>query len=276
MEIMNAISFEAEASSFPGEKKCVQRGSNSLMNSAEGDCLFGVPPSRSCGREVLLDLPKDAGGFHFYTGSHCSRIVKAFAQSEFAGQVRRISIGNTSSHVFSGVDYKESIAALGSGNYPALKIAELGVWRLLSNSHCMMGRLGCLDDFLSASPNIEVLRLFGNFDMKKRAVLPRLKKLYLQQEDPVTGGAGEAIASSSVENMLDSSFPSLEDAFIDLERDGGQAVYGFPDRFVEGVSFGSLRKLTVYGNFLEGEYSRLRSGKVGDRIVGRLYQSEGL
>ena len=274
-EKVDVKSFEEEVSSFSSEKKCVQRGRGVLANSAEGDCFFGVPPSKSHHRDAFVDLPDDARGFHFYLGADGSRMVDAFAKSRWAERARYISIGNTSHYLFDGVDYREAIRSLGAGSYPDLEVAELGVWRLFSNSHCMMGQLGCLNDFLAAAPSLEVLRLFGSFQLKKRFSLPRLRKLCVQQEDPVTGSSGEAIANSTVVNILDSDLPSLEDAYIDLERDGDQIFYEFPDRFVEGKSFSSLSKLTVYGSFLEGEYSRLKCGKMGDLLVDRLYPDSG-
>jgi hypothetical protein len=252
--------FKEEIVKVPIEKRCIQTKKGEWNLPLE-DCYFGVPQSDFFGWTALHEIPAELKGVHFYLGADAENLINKFVNSEYAQQVERLSIGNSSFNLGSGLNYENITKILQMGTFPNLKIFQLGVWELYSNSHCLLGKIGNLSQLLKKMPKLENLMLYGNFKLDSPIELPELQNLSIELDDYETGVNGGPIENSTLKNLLESSFPNLKEAYIDLECEKNEQNYRIPDLLISGSSWPNIQKMEFTGGYAFGEKEKLLSSE---------------
>ncbi len=268
--------FQELALAVSSKYRCIQ-SSPGRWNLPLEYCFFGVPQEDFFGWTLLDRVPKNLKGAHFYLGGECAELISSFANSEHSQSIERLAIGNSSFAVGSGLDYTSLIKEINGIRFPCLKVLELGVWELFSNSHCMYGTLGEITQVLTNIPQIENIGLYGYFELNEAVNLETLKSLTVRLDDYTTGANGGFINHSTLKNLLESDCPNLEKMFIDLECEDNQYGYYFPEKFLKGENMPKLKKLEITGGFLSGEKERLLKSPIGTRsdVIYRLGDMSG-
>ena len=256
--------FQEAALSLPSAHRCIQ-SSPGIWGLPLGHCFFGVPQDGSFGWTVLNGIPEDLKGVHFYLGGECVELVAGFARSDCPRSVEQLSLGNSSFALGKGLDYSWLVKELSSASFPNLRLLDLGVWELFSNSHCMFGRLGDVTSVLQSSPKVERLGLYGSFELSEPVRFGSLRDLTVTLEDHTTGSNGGFLSHSTFTKLLESDYPDLEEAFLNLECEDDDFGYRFSEKFLEGEELPRLKKLEITGGFLEGERERLLASPIGTR-----------
>lgn len=235
------------------------------QNWPTSECFLGVPPNNSYGRNSLKEFPDDLEGLHICLGADCEDLIGAFAKSKIPSQLKRLSIGDSSYALGKGRNYERISKILGEIEFPNLKSFEYGVWKLFSNSHCLYGDLGDVTKLLNRMPKLERLSLYGNFELNNLLGFSNLKSLDILLDDFVTGINGGFLSQSTLNNLLNSEYPLLNDFFLGLECDNDQYGYKFSEHFLSGDKFPNLNKLEITGGFVSGEKERLLQSPIGTR-----------
>ncbi|GEM75020.1 hypothetical protein [Vibrio sagamiensis] len=256
--------FQQSTLSVPSAHRCIQ-SSPGQWNLPLEHCLFGVPQNDAFGWTALNQMPNQLKGIYFYLGGECVQLVSDFVNSYYPQHIEKLVIGNSSFAIGKHQNYTELVNKVSVARFPNLKILDLGVWQLFSNSHCMYGQLGDITKILNNSPKIERLGLYGNFELTEAVNFECLKSITVTLEDFVTGSNGGFISHSTLNKLLESDYPALEEAYIDLNCDDDQYGYRFPDTFLEGKNLPKLKKLEITGGFLNGEKERLLQSPIGMR-----------
>lgn len=237
---------------------------------------FGIPLSEQGSVTDLKSVPQQATDFHFYLGSDAGDLIQSFIDSPFAQQVERLHIGNSSYNRGNGSDYTEIVRMLARGDFPRLQVLELGVWQLYSNSHCAFGNLGNVSSLLSRLTQLESLGLYGHFDLSHPLSLNKLKSLYIQTDDPVTCLNDGVISQATVTHLFASTFPELEDAYIDLSNNKATEPYEAPDLFRDWEHVPKLKRLELDGPFTQEVKHNFEASELGTRFysVASIYLPE--
>ncbi|NQU47481.1 MAG: hypothetical protein HQ519_02440 [Planctomycetes bacterium] len=228
-------------------------------------CFFGVPQDESYGWTVLQAVPDEVRGFYFYLGGEPEELLSDFSASQYPAKLEILAIGNSSFSRGKSLDYRALIQAIGVARFPKLRQLELGVWELFSNSHCMYGELGDVTKILSNSPMVEVLGLYGSFGITDALNFACLRDLTVTLEDDTTGVNGGFIEQTTLSHLLNSEFPNLEEAFLDLICEDDEYGYKFPETFLTGANLPKLKKLEICGGFAAQEKERLLASALGKK-----------
>ncbi|MBC8404850.1 MAG: hypothetical protein H8E15_06470 [Planctomycetes bacterium] len=237
-------------------------------------CFFGVPQDESYGWTVLEAVPDEVRGFYFYLGGEAEQLLTDFSTSPYPAELEVLAIGNSSFSIGKSLDYRGLIQGIGDAEFPNLRQLELGVWELFSNSHCMYGKLGDVTRILRNSPKVEVLGLYGSFGIAEALSFACLKNLTILLEDNTTGVNGGFIEQPTLSNLLDSEFPHLEEAYIDLICEDDDYGYKFSEAFLNGANLPKLKRLEIAGGFADQEKERLLASPLGKRAGLILHHGE--
>jgi len=265
---MNNDLFQNAVNNLPKNVRCIQTKSGE-WNLPIGHCFFGVPKDKFFGWTPLKKLPKFVSGFNFYLGSDCLELLIAFSKSDYIDELEVLRIGNSSFNYGRVDNYSELVKTLEKKNFPNLKVFELGIWELFCNAHCSYGKLGDITKLLKNMPNLEYLRLGGNFELSSPIEIDKLTELTVNLDDDVTGINGGYITNETLSNLLNSNFPELKKAWIDLECENNDYGYSLPDVFLSGEKIPKLKKLEITGGFKRGEKSKLKLNKISLAINPR-------
>ena len=260
--------FEKAVLRIASDWRSVQKGPSSYAGSGgAGACYLGVPPDEAAGRE-RFDAISNCSEFHFYLGSDEPELIQAFCDSAFAGKVAVLSIGNSSYAYNSGkgFDYSSITAILKESSLPQLRVLNLGVWELFHNAHAMYGRLGDITGLSVAMPRLERLGLYGHFELNGPETFERLERLETLMCDPVTGSVVEdAISNHSLNQLLESSFPMLRQASIDIEADE-VLTYSLPESMTSGAFAPQIEKLDLCAQIDASSVTALRQGVLAKKL----------
>jgi hypothetical protein len=227
------------------------------LNLPLDDCFFGVPQSEYFGWTVMDAIPKELKGIHFYLGGEPEELISAFALSEYPQSLERLDIGNSSYAIGRNQDYRALISTIENTEFPNLKQLELGIWEQFCNAHSMYGKLGDVTKLVTNCPLVSKLGLYGCFELNRSLRLSSLKDITVTLDDFTTGSNGGFISQATLSNLLDSYFPTLEQASLDLNCEEDQNGYIFSDLFLAGKNMPRLKRLEIAGGFLRGEKERL-------------------
>ncbi|SRR5579883_1060607 len=241
----------------PIEQRCYQSTEGQFCTWPAADCFFGVPEDALYGRRPLKTIPSETTGFHFYLGADQQALIESFTESDFPAFTTALHIGNSSYGFGKGRDYSGLTASLTQVDFPKLEILELGVWQLFSNSHCAYGQVGVVDALAPRMPRLKQLYIYGKCELCSPLSFPDLELLHVIVNDPITGINGGALDSMTVSNILSSSFPKLQELYVDLEIDDGDVYYSVPDAIMTDDLFPNLTAFELAGTFHVGEKSRL-------------------
>ncbi|UII25126.1 hypothetical protein LVD15_17675 [Fulvivirga maritima] len=254
------MAFQNEILKIPIEKRCVQTRGGSWNLPLE-DCYFGVPESELFGWTPLHEIPAHTKGFHFYLGSDGHSLIHEFVKSEYPEQIERLSIGNSSFALGSGLNYEHIAKVLSSAKFPDLKVFQLGVWELYHNAHGSYGNLGDVTEILKSMPNLEVLLLGGAFTLQSPVTLANLKDISVLIDDPITGTNGGSIDDDTFNHLQESFFPELTEAFLDLECDDSNEDYKISKALISGASWPKLQKIEFTGLYNHDEQQKMKNSQ---------------
>lgn len=247
-----------EFDTVPPNDRCMQTEAGQFRNWPDGDCFFGVPVDEQYGRQPLTQIPQHAAGFHFYLGTDQQALFDSYLASAWPACTRRLHIGSSCYRLGTGRDYARLTESLSRVDFPNLETLELGIWQLFSNSHRACGDVGCLDAFTSRMPRLRHLFLYGKCELNRPLSLPHLERLHVIADDPVTGMNAGAIDASTVDHLLRSSLPRLQELYVDLETDEDDIVYAIPDSLLTGRPFPELTTFELAGLFQPGTQQHLQ------------------
>ena len=242
--------FAQEIAKIPSDKKSFKvydkPGHDSLHI-----CYFGVPSYEEFDRYKLEFIPSTVNYFCFYLGGEQEKLIQAFIESDYAEKIEYLAIGNSSYSYGNSMNYSQLVSLLSQADFPKLKSLSLGVWALFSNSHCSYGYLGDVTMLLEKLTHIEKLGLYGNFELSSTLNFNNLKDLTVLVADFMAGTCRTPISNLTLSNLLNSQFPLLEEADIDLEHYEDTEIddYTFTDNFLNLCSTPCLRKLEISGHF---------------------------
>lgn len=249
--------FEKEISKIAIDKRCIQSDEGKFCTSRVGACFFGVPTDELYGRIPLHSIPDNVAAIHFLMGSDQQQLVAAFAHSHYCKTVDTLTIGSSSYSREFPLDYSAAIAALRDAVCPQLKRLSVGEWVLFANEHCAYGRLGNITPVLQQLSHIEVLEIWGNFEITEAINFPNLKDLSVILNDSITYINGGLISNATLSILMSCCYPNLEEIFFDLECDEDDSGYTFSDIFLAGENLPKLRRLEITGGFATGEKENL-------------------
>lgn len=216
-------------------------------------------------------LPETLNNLNIYLGSNSESIVEEFIRSGYPHTITSLCIGDSSDSQNYGRDYRNISKLLSKTSFPNLKNFELGVWELLYNEHCLYGKLGNITAVLQSMPDLETLTLCGSFTLDSPINLYELKEIIIKLDDDTTGINGGYISQETLTNLLNSTFPSLKEAYLDLDLEilwtddykrvegntANNQNYIFSDSFLQGKSWNGLKKIELSGGYAIGELEKL-------------------
>lgn len=266
-------SFEQAIEKIDINQRCVQVRDDEAYTGSVNDCWFGVPSWEEHGRMPLETLPQTIRNIFFFMGSSQQELVEAFTRSNQCKTVEHLAIGCSSFSREYPLDYTGAVAALKTADCPNLKSLVLGAWELFHNEHCAFGTIGDVTEVLRKHAHVEGLHLCGYFELTEPLHFPNLKDLSIQLDDPITGLCGGPISNATLDNLLNSSFPNLEECELALECGWDDMGYRFAPAFLNETHLPSLNYLEITGGFAHGEKERLEQSPLGNRVE-QLYVSE--
>jgi len=248
--------FQKEVLNIENTKRSIQ-SVGGHWNLPLGDVFFGVPESDYFGWRSFDRVPADTIGFNFYLGAASVSLLSAFTKSNFVYNVQRLSIGNSSFDLGSGMGLSDITNLLSEVEFPELAKFELGVWQLYDNSHCFYEYIGNVTRLLQRMPKIEHIALFGSFELDVRLSFPNLKYLSLKLDDPITCENGGYISQKTLDNVLSSTYPELRQLKLDLDCKRNDQEYTITELFTSGETVPNIEKIVITGGYKEGEIDRI-------------------
>ena len=208
--------------------------------------------------------------FSVFLGSDAKTIIQAFVVSDFLNNLEVLHIGVCSENTGHPLDYREIAKILSQVSFPNVHSFSFGEWLLISNSHCLYGKLGDITQILSNMPKLNYLELGGQFELNSPIVLNELTELTIHLDDPMTAGNGGYISQETLNNLLNSKFPQLETVWLDLDLDWAvddefKRIDGLPtnckdykltEDFINGKSWANLKQIEFSGGYAQGELDR--------------------
>ena len=190
--------------------------------------------------------------FCFYIKEPDPFFMKLFCNSCFSEQMKVLRVGGCDKLSFEkDIDYSKIISILGEYVFPNLRICELGVWDLYSNSGECHGWLGDISPLLHHNPHIEELNLFGYFVCSKVFKFSDLNSisLYLSY-----WGEAHQFLQEDLDNILESSFPKLRHLVIYTEAE--DTIYSLSENIYK---IKSLEVIELSGAFVQSDLSKIKS-----------------
>jgi hypothetical protein len=220
--------FEQAVANVPTDCRCVQIGEGRIVDaSRHGDLFFGVSPGvkaqPSNARTVELDsIPSFSYGVHFFSGPHNEDLVRAFAGSDFARRVNRLSFGTctySKGEVPDG-SYMRIVETLAGGEYPMLDTLSIGEFpHMYAFRAAWVHRVGALDDLLAKTPNLTVLDIVARATLHRPVDLPHLQSLTISTGadldgfQPVPGPE----TPGTIANLFASNLPNLRNVNLEIQ-----------------------------------------------------------
>lgn len=210
--------------------------------STTGETIWlGLPPNAEHRRAPLTAEPRAPRSLCFVEAPDQEPLIAALAASAEAGTVEHLMIGTSHDYIPNRpirYDMSAAIAALSGARWPALKHLSLGGMELLFNGHAYYGKLGDVTAVFDAAPQLEELRLHGQFMLRGPARHDRLQDLSVFVDD--IGVSGGPLTQDTVSNLLSSDFPVLRNICLSLEDGDRGDDYIIPDDFFDGAQFPAL------------------------------------
>lgn len=257
--------FDEMLAEWPLAQRSVQIGVGGAAR-----CFVGVPSDVGQGRVPLTAMPAAPTGMCFLAGGEQSELVAAFVSSPYASTVELLRIGTSSyGRGRGGLDYRACVHALTGAHLPSLRRLDLGIWDLFSNSHASYGTVGDVTRLLQGLPHLHALGLFGLFTLSQPLVLPQLRELSLNIDDPVTGHDLGPPAAETVALLLSADMPQVREIDILMEwpPPQGTTPWRLPRAFLQGASVPRLEHLTLPAQMLaDGEAEVLLSSPLAGRV----------
>jgi hypothetical protein len=204
--------------------------------STTGETIWlGLPPSQEHRRAPLPAMPQAPRSLCFVEAPDQAALIAALAASADAASLEHLMIGTSHDYVPNrpiSYDMSAAVAALCGARWPALKHLSLGGMELLFNGHAYYGKLGDISDVFEAAPELEELRLHGQFMLCREVRHDRLRDLSVFVDD--IGVSGGPLSQDTVSHLLSSDFPALRAVCLSLDDGDREDDYIIPDAFFDG------------------------------------------
>lgn len=223
-------------------------------------CLFGVPADNHLrfGQRVPLEqIPRSVAGFGFYMSDQNLDLVRALVRTKIPQQLKTLLVGGTTFgysldlsayQTESTGEYRNLIRELSQVEYPQLESLGLGVYELYCNDGTIFYPIGDVTRILQNVPVVQELWLCGHFELTQRCVFPELTEINVEMEDDWSPEV-PPLSQASLDNLLHSEFPKLDELYIDLASAALSPTYEIPSEFLSGTDVPTLRKLEMVGCF---------------------------
>jgi hypothetical protein len=224
---------------------------------------IGLRPDPEYRRAPLAAVPQAPRSLCFVEAPDQAELVGALAASAEAASLEHLMIGTSHDYIPGRpirYDMSAAVAALCGARWPALKHLSLGDMELLFNGHAYYGKLGDVTDVLAAAPQLDELRLRGQFMLRGPVRHDRLREMSVCVDD--IGVSGGPLSQDTVSNLLASDFPALRTVCLSLDDGEREADYVIPDAFFAGSRFPAL---TVFDMdcLAPEQHARLAAWKTG-------------
>jgi hypothetical protein len=224
---------------------------------------IGLRPDPQYRRAPLAALPQAPRSLCFVEAPDQAGLIGALATSPEAASLEHLMIGTSHDYIPGRpirYDMSAAVAALCGARWPALKQLSLGAMELLFNGHAYYGRLGDVTDVLAAAPQLDELRLRGQFTLRGPVRHDRLRDLSVLVDD--IGVSGGPLGQDTVSHLLASDFPALRTVCLSLDDGAREADYSIPDAFFVGLRFPALTAFEM-DCLAPGQHARLTAWKAG-------------
>lgn len=163
---------------------------------------IGLRPDPEYRRAPLAAVPQAPRSLRFVEAPDQAELACALAASAEAASLEQLMIGTSHDYISNRPVRYDMSAAFRGTRWSALKHLSLGDMELLFNGHAYCGKLGDVTDVLDAAPQLDELRLRGEFTLrspvrhdrpaeetfragnKKRAVTRRRPSCFLAARKP--------------------------------------------------------------------------------------------
>jgi hypothetical protein len=207
----------------------------------EATIWIGLRPDPEYRRAPLAAMPQAPRSLCFVEAPDQAELVGALAASAEAASLEHLMIGTSHDYIPNRpirYDMCAAVAALRGARWPALKHLSLGDMELLFNGHAYYGKLGDVTDVFEAAPQLDELRLRGQFTLRGPVRHDRLRDMSVFVDD--IGVSGGPLSRDTVSHLLSSDFPALRRLCLSLDDGARAADYVVPDAFFTGSRFPAL------------------------------------
>jgi hypothetical protein len=202
---------------------------------------IGLRPSAEYQRAPLAAVPTVPRSLCFVEAPEQATLIAALAASAEAASLEHLMIGTSHDYIPNRpirYDMSAAVAAFRAARWPALQRLSLGGMELLFNGHAYYGKLGDVTDVFGAAPQLDELRLHGQFALRGPVSHGRLRELSVFVDD--IGVSGGPLSQDTVSNLLSSDFPALRGVCLSLEDGDREADYVIPVAFFAASRFPGL------------------------------------
>jgi hypothetical protein len=210
--------------------------------SATGSTLWiGLAPDPDHRRAVLAAVPQAPRSLCFVEAPDQAELVGALAASPEAATLEHLMIGTSHDYARNRpirYDMSAAVAALRGARWPALKHLSLGDMEQLFNGHAYYGKLGDVTHVFEAAPQLEELRLRGQFTLRGPVRHALLRDISVFVDD--IGVSGGPLSQDTVSRLLSSDLPALREICLSFDDGDREADYVIPDGFFTGSRFPAL------------------------------------
>ncbi|MFM2479639.1 hypothetical protein [Celerinatantimonas sp. MCCC 1A17872] len=263
--------FQQAVLKLPKEQRVFQA---QKWGSIEQDsCLFGVPQTELFNWQTLYQIPAHSNSFFFLMGADSVDLIEPFVRSHIPNQVQQLTIGTSTFPLSHSLDYRKIVSLLSQREWPNLKSLGLGLCMLFHNAGDAVGMLGDITALLKAAPNLEQLWVSGYFELTQPVSLPHLTQLNIEVISAL-GVGPKALTQNSVDQLFNSNFPSLEEAYIDVSFPDMLSEYKLPEHFTNAEHWRSLSRLEVVGLFTKGTHAKLNASWSALHPTGKFFFDE--
>ena len=173
--------------------------------------------------------PPPRPNVEFLAAPHQADLVAAFVASPEARVVETMLIGTSPDFPTEGFDMAAAVSALAGAHLPALHRLDLGDMQNLHGGLRLFGTVGTIDHVFASAPNLTRLSVYGNFSLGAPARHEHLVTLVTEFDE--FGITGEPITQATLDNLVTSSFPSLDALFLNMSEEEDDETLTLPDAF---------------------------------------------
>jgi hypothetical protein len=202
---------------------------------------IGLGPDPDYRRLALAALPQAPRSLCFVAAPDQVELIGTLAASREAATLEHLMIGTSHDYARNRpipYDLSAAVAALRGARFPALRHLSLGDMEMLSNGHAYYGKLGDVTHLFAAAPELDELRLRGQFTLGAPVRHDRLRDMSVFVDD--IGVSGGPVSQDTVANLLSSDFPAMSTVCLSLEDGDREVDYRIPDAFFTGSRFDAV------------------------------------
>lgn len=210
----------------------------------DASVVLGLPSQKSF--STLTSIPEPTTSLYSFLGSEVHRILQYVLLLEIVELLQHLTLGHTDG---CKLDYSLLNGLLAGVHFPELKSFAYGSYENSVEKPVQMGYLGDLTPVLPQMPKVEILLLYGAFEITEPLYLPHVMELEVTSFLPeVTGGQAQT-SPETILNLLASRMPFVEEIKLELYAAEGETPFLLPLEFLSGESAPRLRRRILSDQF---------------------------